>query len=790
YDLYGNYITKGWQLYEWSQANPTSFGTNIIKNGRFRGWFNGVLIGSSSKGQYHFATTVGEEVRTTLTPLTFSKPTYNGIQVDFLSDKYAFTSLASRVHNPTRVGSSDISSSKSTDYANLMGFRGTVQMGDFMRIGGTYVNVHLGRTTKSVGLTTSLKGILTTVQNRDVIRTIVIRVGDDSPDDGGGGGVLFSEQIFINGQPVNVKPRREGGFPRGGAWVADGKETILLAYTIPDPHRNKRVSFELVVANDYVVEVTSNLQTNVLNQQVFLPVARAEGNVTDGTNQRLVRFDYGLPTANEIYGFTLESQDILGFSLMGELNINNRYRRFPNINFTDHFLSSDHARAFYLTLRKTAFPWFAYGEVFSIDDDYTTSMFLPGQSGIIDYEDEERNRYELVDDNDDQDRWPDWRRVNFEPEGFLAGSTGITQAWGVFPGLDENNDFISDFNQNQNLRPDYDEPFLRYDVDPPEFLFGMDMNHNTIIDRFEDDELPDYPFKADHRGFNVYGGVEIIPGAKAYVGHAKEWLWSDDQESRDIYTLFTLNKDDVRWGRLQIFDHFRLVKDNLPDDRLLWIQVPGAVGNSQIFRDPLVAQDALIHTAFVGYAIGISHLNITNKIKYEDYRQQEDNFIGLGRVGVIPAKLENASFLGVVNKVDYLFTITEDLHVWPKWKSMYRRRTSFAQRGLEGTLNQLREVHDLSEALFMMTRYRLVPPNFWVEGGVELTKFFDILDKPGSPGDFLGVVYALQFSIAQDYLGYRVRTNIGVEHERREFTGVTETNTQSFISLYASTGEE
>ncbi|MBI4531443.1 MAG: hypothetical protein HY709_07950, partial [Candidatus Latescibacteria bacterium] len=453
-------------------------------------------------------------------------------------------------------------------------------------------------------------------------------------------------------------------------------------------------------------------------------------------------------------------------------------------------LTSDQARAFSVILRKTAFPWFAYGEVFSIDDDYTTFMFLPGQSGIIDYEDEEKNRYEFVDDNDDQDRWPDWRRVNFEPEGFISGSSGITQAWGVFPGLDENNDFISDFNQNQNLRPDYDEPFLRYNVDPPEFLFGVDMNHNTVIDRFEDDELPDYPFKADHRGFNVYGGVEIIPGAKAYVGHAREWLWSDDSRSRDIYTLLTMDKDDVRWGRLQVFAHLQLVKDNLPDDQLLWAHVPGTVGSSRMFRDPLVAQNTLIHTAFVGYSTRISHLSITNKIKHESYMQRGDNFIGVGRVGVVPEKLKDASFLGVINKVDYPFTITEDLQVWPKWKSMYRRRTPFAKRGLEETLTQQKDVHDLSEAFFLISRYRLVPPNFWVEGGIELTKFFGILDEPGSPGDFLGIVYALQLSIAQDYLGYRVRVNIGLENERRRFSGSTKTNTQSFISLHAGTGEE
>ena len=61
--------------------------------------------------------------------------------------------------------------------------------------------------------------------------------------------------------------------------------------------------------------------------------------------------------------------------------------------------------------------------------------------------------YEFVDDNDDQDRNPDWLRANF------------SQDLRVFPGFDENNDFINDFNQNdsqlrENRVPDYDEPFL------------------------------------------------------------------------------------------------------------------------------------------------------------------------------------------------------------------------------------------------------------------------------------------------------------------------------------------
>ena len=49
-----------------------------------------------------------------------------------------------------------------------------------------------------------------------------------------------------------------------------------------------------------------------------------------------------------------------------------------------------------------------------------------------------------------------------------------------FSGWDESNDFVSDFNQNDNesapTSTDYDEPWFR--TDRPEFLYGIDMNHN------------------------------------------------------------------------------------------------------------------------------------------------------------------------------------------------------------------------------------------------------------------------------------------------------------------------
>ena len=36
------------------------------------------------------------------------------------------------------------------------------------------------------------------------------------------------------------------------------------------------------------------------------------------------------------------------------------------------------------------------------------------------------------------------------------------------------------------------------------------MNNNGWIDRFENDEEPDYPYRRDHRGYNIYAGATSL----------------------------------------------------------------------------------------------------------------------------------------------------------------------------------------------------------------------------------------------------------------------------------------
>ena len=181
------------------------------------------------------------------------------------------------------------------------------------------------------------------------------------------------------------------------------------------------------------------------------------------------------------------------------------------------------------------------------DHNYNTSAILARGEVNIDYEDRTRFYYELVDDNDDQDRYPDWQRIN--------ESIDLS----VFPGLDENVDFVSDFNQNDsedlpNLVPDYDGAFSALFYGPTRV---------PIWHRYEQQYLgwtdskttmeADFPYDRDLSGYNLYAGVNITPEMRLTVGRTDETLIAGDGENTTHYLLFTLEKDYPGLGRVRIF---------------------------------------------------------------------------------------------------------------------------------------------------------------------------------------------------------------------------------------------
>ena len=51
YDPLGNYIARGWEIYDWTENNPQAFGSTIFKSPRFNSWFSNVIVSQASKGQ-------------------------------------------------------------------------------------------------------------------------------------------------------------------------------------------------------------------------------------------------------------------------------------------------------------------------------------------------------------------------------------------------------------------------------------------------------------------------------------------------------------------------------------------------------------------------------------------------------------------------------------------------------------------------------------------------------------------------------------------------------------------
>ena len=790
YDVYGDYITQGWLVYDWTEDYPEDNGSIITKNPRFRSWFNNLLISSSHSGQFHSALMVGDGIRTTLTPLTFSKPRFDGIQWDLLTDKYALTMLSSRVSNTGEISSSEVGGGvQANTFTALMAARGRVQVGDFAALGATLVNAAHRNSNLPFG-DNSLSGLLSGPMNADFVRSIVVRISDDSPEDGEGGALLSRWRIFINGveHTKDIVAVVEGGIRRGGAIVASGTDVITLTYNIEDfsPSTDdaiddfreiERIEIGLVLANDYKVEVTSNKQTNNLGTPVFLPVLRASGNVKDGSNQAFHRFSYGLPTGTRMLGFDLSIADLQGFDFRGEFVRNFQYRRFPNENMAKgQTLAASEAQAMYATAQKRNYPYTFFAEVFSIDADYSTRAFIPNAEGQVFYDNEQRHLYEFVDDNDDQDELPDWTRRTFGSRvNTRQGQQLLTDA-AVFPGIDEDNDDISDFNRNFNTQPDYAEPFLRFEVDPPEFLFGMDMNSNGVIDRFEDDGEADYPYKLGRRGINTYAAVEILPRTTVMVGYLDQRLLETARENQAAYLLLTAKKDfPAKDFSAWLIANPRKVQDDIPDDVLLWRDLPGTRGRSIFTRDLLPARDAFVNTTYLEVHYD-RYLPLTAKVKHEFYQQ----------LGNQQDELRNQSFLGIVAKGEYS-THIRGWTVVPKWKQLYNNEVP-AQRSAP-------KIRELTE-IFSLQAVRRINRNMRFIAGAECELFNNLRPKPDPlPSGYLldGTTWVLAGQVANDsaYLGYALTANIGARWIRKNLDGSpASSELLSFITVYAGLGTE
>ena len=819
YDTFGTPLGRGWLVYNWQQDQPGTRGSFIDKRGgglssrrltgskrpAYRDFFNRLVIASDQRGASSYRLMIGDEIATRFTPLTFNKPRFNGVRLDYAAERYEASLLLSRPSNPDEE--------EQTNSTTVMGSHLEYQAGTGGNFGLTYVNAHNVLTQVEFDEGNPLHGILTSLENQPLDK-LWVRIRDDSPGRGGVGAALAGFDIVmvdtsgrqLRGRDIGFLPRREGGFQEGGRLFARDEESILLEYDMGSLDFDdvqsgdlREVRVELSLANDYRVEVASDLQTDGQRRNaeiVFLPVARAAGNVQDNSNTKVVRLDYGLPTASELIGINWDLNDWQGFSLLGELVLNRRFSRYPNPHISAHHETVASAYAGYLNAAYRRGAWMLFGEGFSIADDYSTRYWLTDRNGRIKFKNPVPQVYEFVDDDDDLNGLTEWERPFFVRWGGIAESVTdsptsirLDQREMAWPGLDENGDFINDHNQNRNLYPDYEEPFLRYRADRPEFLFGLDMNHNGVIDRFENDLVPDYPYKRDHRGFNAYLKAEVVPALEVSVGRQDMRLVAGDGRTRAWYVLGTWRYRFAGGSQLRFFEFSARVRDEIPDDLRQWFQPLGEPGRMMDRIDFLPGRNAWKNSLYLDLDQRLGkQIRLLHRFKWDWVEQQDP----AGEVQFREGR-KTSGFLGAINKAEWSIPVGLGV-LEPRFKSEFRRERPFSTRRLEST--------SLEETFFLIwtqpllaeavgisyfPRYGRQIFNTELQVGLEIGRLWLLEgEREEVDADFLGWTAVAQLTNRTAYQGYQLVTTTGLQFQQRRFAGrAPQEASLVFMTLYA-----
>ena len=315
----------------------------------------------------------------------------------------------------------------------------------------------------------------------------------------------------------------------------------------------------------------------------------------DFSNQAEIGVDHGLNSGQSLYGVDF-SADLVGLRVRGEIAANTLYRKFPVIGGHN---DDTRSHAWYLNLLRTL-PRFhrlqVGAEFFHIGPEYGGG-YDSRRGGVVLWSGKADRvaEFPLVDDNDDGDRYPDDNVKDF--------FGGTAKEAGVFPGLDEDNDNIPDNDRNANGIPDYEEPFLLYDSDPQEFVYGLDMNNNGVIDARENDDKPEYPYDRDREGKHFTAAVRPLPGLELAAGYYRLVAITAGGRALSTYLRAVYKYSQPEHFTLDLNHDSKRVKDTIPDP--VYVFHPGRIPEpleplGMPDPDPLLQQNSRVHTSFFG----------------------------------------------------------------------------------------------------------------------------------------------------------------------------------------------
>ena len=522
-------------------------------------------------------------------------------------------------------------------------------------------------------------------------------------------------------------------------------------------------------------------------------VLRSNGKGNDLTRKN-VSFDYGIPTGQAIYG--LDGKLVLkGLTLKGEFITNPQYFIFP-VGSDAGKRFEKRAWGYFLTGQKEIGSLELGGEWFKLDPDYSGN-YDSVRGGVAFFTDvctncPQMQEFNVMADNDDNDQWPD----EFANERPSADKTDS----GIFPGLDDNQDLVPDSDQNVNGVPDWTEPILFYDADPPEFVYGVDFNNNGVVDFRENDAMPDYPYRRDRRGLHLFAVWDKLGvfGKWTSMGVYRTKEPAGGNEANAFYARYEHEIFSPYVGHLSINDDIKLVKDGVRDDTYIWRDVgsaeqipspyPWLTGpnveardlNSQLLpptRDPLGMRNSLVNSLFLESEITqLTGFNIVNTVQWVNNGQKKDVF-----EDGTSQESGTLSLLTMVNKVDYTLQ-AGNLLVRPMFKNLILRQTWDRLKDPEDSTstNKLQTV--TMRAPILRTKYTLTPKTtlemgfqgfpFWRQSVDRVDRRANVFNwnpNTGIDDQYQEWTFILMMSNRSDHYGYNVASQFGWIKTDREY---------------------
>lgn len=639
WDRLGNYMGSGYQrimTFEESRSGSDFSGYSYIDHRRltflighytYKSLHWTATVGNGVTGSY---------VRTIFTPLTLTNSLHNVARLDLNyreRDRATLFYARGGQQGATQLFSEWASGegNDAWDGSPVLQYGGHWQrsLGDYASFGATLVNQVMQQPASSRA--DPWRGDLP--YQMLAPHTIRVFVADDSPEEAARDAVVYDVDILLEGErdgqtvrltsldgdadhDPSLEAAAQGGTPRAdGGRRASGDDPVTFTFRLPADVTTRSVRFVADVAGDYRIGVRQTHEffqvdrrgnaslepmqwpasfnsSEAPNRRVhkwyvgsdvepYYTLVRSSGR-SDGANRKLVTFDYGLPTGQSLASVNGRAE-LVGLQVDGEVAHNMRHLMFP-VGNNEGQRSAQRAWAWWLKgVRDLPFGLAVGGEIYRMEPDYAGGYdsYRGGMAFHVDQQDGPGGRVESVtqefplhEDNDDHDRFPDEHSndsATAQPRELYPGFPNAQ----VYPGLDENSDNIPDVDRNENFIVDWEEPFLTYDSEPPEFSYGIDFNNNSVPDYRENDDKPDYPYPRDQRGRHLFVRLERLGpyGDALSLGHFVSRQIVGGGRSRATYARYGFERRRLGTGHVRVDIDLKRVRDNIADHTFIY-QVP------------------------------------------------------------------------------------------------------------------------------------------------------------------------------------------------------------------------